>query len=422
MGLLDKLLGKRSADEEQKRAEELLARGEVGLAKLAYERALSAAGAEPDDRRRSLQDRVDACCDQLARTRMAEGDRLLSEGAFELALREFEAAIEAAHDRALALEAEQRIENAQRRDAREQAAALASEPSEDERFELIAATWEDAQLDEYDACGPELRAALLALYNGETQGVRPVLERLLNEAEPPCYLAYEVGRVRLLEGDSEGGKQALERFVDALAPDEGGESRLVAHMELATLLHDKGELDAAMAQYEAAVDALPDDPRPYSALAAYLVREGAPAEAVELLNDAIGTLEQDGQRQWRLSLDLGLAHAALGENERAIELLEGVVSYLAARTGMDLPPECAVPLAELHEKTGNPTRALDLYNVLAAGSDARNRYTYHRQAARLLRELGHVNDARRMLQRASELAPADPAVRADLERELAELR
>jgi Flp pilus assembly protein TadD len=36
--------------------------------------------------------------------------------------------------------------------------------------------------------------------------------------------------------------------------------------------------------------------------------------------------------------------------------------------------------------------------------------------------LGHVNDARRMLQRASELAPADPAVRADLERELAELR
>jgi tetratricopeptide (TPR) repeat protein len=157
-------------------------------------------------------------------------------------------------------------------------------------------------------------------------------------------------------------------------------------------------------------------------MAAYLVREGLPAEAVELLSDAIATLEQDGQRQWRLSLELGLAHAAVGEDGRAIELLEGVVAYLAARTGVDLPPECALPLAELHEKTGNPTRALDLYNVLASGSDARNRYTYHRQAARLLRELGHAVDARRMLQRAAELAPPDPEIRAELERELAELR
>ena len=39
-----------------------------------------------------------------------------------------------------------------------------------------------------------------------------------------------------------------------------------------------------------------------------------------------------------------------------------------------------------------------------------------------MRELGHRADARRMLQRAAELAPEDAEVRAALERELAELR
>ena len=41
MGFLGKLLGRRSASEERDRADELFARGEFGLAKLAYERALS---------------------------------------------------------------------------------------------------------------------------------------------------------------------------------------------------------------------------------------------------------------------------------------------------------------------------------------------------------------------------------------------
>ena len=123
-----------------------------------------------------------------------------------------------------------------------------------------------------------------------------------------------------------------------------------------------------------------------------------------------------------MSLELGLAHAALDQHARAIEVLEDVVSHLGARLGRDLPPDCVLPLAELHEKAGNRVRALDLYSLLAAGSDVSNHFAYHRHAARLMRELGHGADARRMLQRASELAPDDAEVRAQLERELAELR
>jgi tetratricopeptide (TPR) repeat protein len=419
MSFFGKLLGRRTAGEERERADALFANGELGLAKLAYERALSAAGPETDDVKQGLRTRIDACKDGLARARIAEAERLFADGARELAVHELEAAIETAASAEIIADAEQRIERTERREAR--AHAQLAEQSDDERFETIAGAFEDEQLDEYTAQGPELRAALLALYDGKSSEARPVLERLAQDNDEARYLWFEVGRVRLLDGDNEGGREALQRFVARLAPDEGGEARLGAHMELAVLKRDQGEVEAALAEYEAAVEALPDDPRPYLAMAAFLRREGAAADAVEVLVSAIDALGQEGHRQWRLEIELGLAHAALGQDDPAIEALEGAISYLTQRHGLDLPPEGAVPLAELHEKRGNRARALDLYNLLASGSDVANHFTYYRNAARLLRELDQPAEARRMLQRASELAPADPELRASLASELAEL-
>src|SRR4029078_13286380 len=97
----------------------------------------------------------------------------------------------------------------------------------------------------------------------------------------------------------------------------------------------------------------------------------------------------------------------LGQDEQAIDALEGAISYVTQRHGLDLPPEGAVPLAELHEKRGNRARALDLYNLLANGSDVANHFAYYRNAARLLRELDQPVEARRMLQRCNSLAPPD---------------
>src|SRR5262249_23747819 len=96
--------------------------------------------------------------------------------------------------------------------------------------------------------------------------------------------------------------------------------------------------------------------------------------------------------------------------------------YLTSQKYTDLPPECAVPLARLQEKAGNKVRALDLYNMLTAGSDVANRFVYHCEAARLLGELGHHADARRMLQRAEEFLPEDAEARVAFERQKAELK
>jgi tetratricopeptide (TPR) repeat protein len=419
MSLLGKLMGRRSAADERRRGDELRARGEHGLAKLAYDRALDLAREEPEAVRAELAKCADDCRDALARTRLAEGEKLLRAGARELAIAEFEGAAETAAGAELIAEAERLIDAAERSDARDKATSV--ELSDDERFEVIAGSFEEDQYDEYERSGPELREALLALYDGHAARARPLLERVAQGSSEPRYLLFELGRARLLDGDTAGGREALERFTALFGEDEGGEARLVAHMELAALHDESGDFDAAAGQYEAALEAMPHDPRPYLAMAMFFRRSQLPAEAIEVLTSALGVLEEQ-HRQWRFTLELGLAHADLGQDERAIELLEDVVTQLTARQHLDLPPECAVRLAALHEKSGNKTRALDLYHLLSAGSDVANHFVYHRQAARLMLETGHRADARRMLARAAELAPDDPAIRAEIERQLAELK
>jgi predicted RNA polymerase sigma factor len=120
--------------------------------------------------------------------------------------------------------------------------------------------------------------------------------------------------------------------------------------------------------------------------------------------------------------ELGLSHADAGRDAAAIEWLERVLDFLVARQRVEPSPEGTVRLAQLHEKQGNATRALDLYSLLTQGSDVANLCVYHLEAARLLQQLELGDEARRMLARATELAPADDAaLRERIAARLAEL-
>jgi tetratricopeptide (TPR) repeat protein len=112
--------------------------------------------------------------------------------------------------------------------------------------------------------------------------------------------------------------------------------------------------------------------------------------------------------------ELGLTFADLDNPQKAIEYLEEVVSILVARQHLDLPPQTATRLAELHEKSGNKARAADLYSMLAHGSDADNYFLYYKESGRLLAEIGVTAEARRALKHALELAPDDEQVKQEL--------
>jgi tetratricopeptide (TPR) repeat protein len=191
-------------------------------------------------------------------------------------------------------------------------------------------------------------------------------------------------------------------------------------MELAQLVHARGDFDAAVAHYEAALSAMPEDPRPYLAMASFFRREQLNEEAIEVLQAGLEALE-GRPADFRLWQELGLAHAELGHDAQATEWLERMVAHLASQNQTDLPPEGALRLAHLYESSGRDARALDLYSLLARGSDRTNLHQYHMEAARLMQKLGLSGDARRMLQRARELAPPDDGVRAKIAQALAEL-
>jgi tetratricopeptide (TPR) repeat protein len=247
-----------------------------------------------------------------------------------------------------------------------------------------------------------MRRALLALHSGDAAAALPLLEQASTLPEAR-YTWLELGRARILCGDSKGGQQALEQFLASLAQGEGGDARLGAHLELAALAHEANDVEGAIAQHQAALEALPDDPRPYIALARFLRRVEMPEEALEVLQSATDALESESP-QLPILIEQGLAHAQLNADKEAIDALEQAVSLLTARQHLDLPPELATKLAELHERTGNRARALDLYALLAQGSDVAQHASYHQHSGRLLAALGHASEARRAYQRALALS------------------
>jgi tetratricopeptide (TPR) repeat protein len=414
-----KLFGGRSLEEERARADALVQRGEFGQAKLAYERAALLAKAAPDQQR-ELAERVTMCRNAIAKAHLAEAERLIAQGSIDFARDELQAVTETAADPALVRQAEERMERLERAVVRAEIAQGAA-PSEDDRFELIAGSFEDDQYAEYLAHGEAAKQALLALHDGETAEARSALEALITTADGPRYLWFELGRARLAEGDGEGGATALERFLASLHAEEGGDARLLAHMELAQLIHARGDFDGAVQHYEAALTAMPADPRPYLAMANFFRREKLLEEAIEVLEAGLDALA-DGPADARLWHELGLVHADAGHDAQAIDWLERVVAQLSSLQQTDLPPEGTLRLAALYEqRPDGMARALDLYSLLARGSDRPNLYLYHLEAARLMKQLGLTPDARRMLQRARELAPAEEAAQARVSAALQEL-
>jgi tetratricopeptide (TPR) repeat protein len=416
MSLFKKLLGVRSFAEQRQEADALYTAGNYGEAKLSYDKALARAGATEASQKAEITERIGSCRDQMAKAYIEKGLQLVKENEFELALNELASAVEVAASPEVLAQARGHAEEIERAQARQQAA----EPqplSDEEKFAAIGGGWEEEQADEYERYGEKLRSALLALYDERIDEARQLFEEVIAGATDPHYLYYEVGRVRLLTGDVESGAQALRSFLASIGPDEGGDTRLTAHLELARIAEQGGDLDGAIAQLQTAIEAMPRDPRPYLVMGNFLRQHGHAQEAVEVLESGLRAVDQTNP-DVRTIQELGLSYADLNQDKKAIAALEQAIEQLTVRHQLDLPPEAAVVLAKLHDKTGNKGRAADLYLILSSGSDRANHFLYYSEAGRLLGELNIKDEARKMLQRASELAPDDDAVRQALKERL----
>lgn len=414
MSLIKKMFGLRTFDEIKQSADKLYEAGDFGAAKIEYERAKERGRQAGDEARDHVLARIDACRDELAQKRIDKALDFLRMDQLALAISELENAIEIAASDELIQRANKMIEDAERDETQEEPIAQESQTDE-ERYAILAGSWEDEQAEEYENYGPDFVAALLALDDNQVPQAREKLEDLLQQAKDPHYLYFEVGKVRLLDGDLEKGAEAMSQFLTRIGPDEGGGMRLAAHTELARLAKDANDFEGAVAQLQAAIEAMPKDPRPYLAMGNFLRQQGHLDEAVDVLESGLNMMvASDVNPEWRLIQELGLTFADLENPPKAIDYLEQVVEILVARHHLDLPPESAIRLAELHERSGNKARAADLFSILAHGSDTGNYFLYYKESGRLLAEIGVNAEARRALKRAIEFAPDDEQIKESL--------
>lgn len=394
MSFFKKLFSTDPAALEQK-ADGLYAAGDYGPAKLIYEKALEAA---PGDT--GLADKVRLCTDGIARERIKEAKAYLAQGAIELAEQELEGALEVAQDAAVLEQAQALLDGLEAKEAQEEAAS--SEMTDEERIALLMGQWQDEQADEYETYGDRFIEALVAMQREQFDEARSQLETVLSQASEPRYLWLELGRARLLSDDVPGGKEALQRFLDTLPADQGGETRMTANLALARLADEAEAFEDATRYFEGAVHALPEDYRPYLAMGAFLRSKGHADEALEVLQTSLELSETAGT-DWRLLEELGLASELAGKTDDARRYLKQVVEFFTHHQVTDFPPTTATALAKLYEAEGRLDRAADLYRALSQGSDRDQHGLYHYEAARLLHALGLQDEARRMLTRAEGL-------------------
>jgi len=399
--MLGKLFRKKTLADLKAEAEGLHTAGRLGEAKLAYDRLEERATKEDPALASWAQEKVVQCCDELAAGRLSDAAELETRGLLDLAREELRHARDTARSPAM----QERVQEAERAIERRQAvqqAAPVAELSDDERVALIAGAWEPIQAAELEAYGEPFMKALLAMEDERGAEAVKLLEGLLLNAKEPSYLYLELGRARLLAEDLEGGARELKTFLSRIGPDEGGTARLLAHRELVRLAHERGDHEGALLELEAAAEALDPDPRPYLDLGSYLRLLKRPAEAVEVLEQC-GSLFDSARVEWPVLMELGLAYAEAGADEKALPMLEDMLEQITQRGARDFPPVATVVLAKLHEKQGNIARGADLYRALTEGQDGDNHALYHREAARLLGALGLGDEAKRMSERATAL-------------------
>lgn len=422
MSFFKKLFGGTSFAEERAEGDEAFEARRWAEARLAYQRALDKA--RDGDAVEECTARVGECLDRMAEARMVEAEGFVEAGHLDLAEAELKNAMELASSDDIVKKARRRFETLEQEDAVRQAAELPDEMSDEDRWALLAGSWGEEQLEEYDEYGDEFRDALLALHDEKTEAALELFEALLEEWEEPVYLWLEVGRARAQVEDWEGAEEALREFLDRLEEDEGGTARMAALASLAALRDKADDEEGAIGELAAAMEAFPDEPGPFLLMGRFLLDKGHHGEAAEVLESGVDLLDPD-RPDWRYLEALGIAHHENGDDVKAASYLDRVLLFFVSLRRhdreLDYPPPTAVLRASIYEADGQFEKAADLYRGLASGSDVANHLTYHREAARVLLEIDLDDEARRMLTRALALAKDDEEALAEIEAQLEEL-
>jgi len=400
MNLFKKMFGRETAAELEASAETAAATHQPGIAKLTFERALERA--TDDESKARISARIREMRDLIARSRLQEAARLIESESIDEAAGEIRGAAEVAADPEIVRAADEMLERLR--------AAVTMEgvtkPRLHSHVELVAAAtagWVDDQAVEFEALGEEMIEAAVAMEDGRFEEARARLESILTTAPSPRFLCREVARARWATGDALGANEAFEKFFEAVTSEEHDRMLFEARLDRARLLDELERGEDALIEIEKALEHAGDSPRAFVAAAQFLRDHHHVADAHGVLEAALEL--PTGPSDRFVQIELALCEAALDRADDARLRLERVALDDRQR-GYEPPRELEGTRAALLAKVGRREHAAELFRRLALAATDSVAFEHAKAAARLHGELGHVDEARRLYDRADRLAPS----------------
>jgi tetratricopeptide (TPR) repeat protein len=220
------------------------------------------------------------------------------------------------------------------------------------------------------------------------------------DLRPDLPALSRVSYAQELRGDLGSATTSMTEAVTA-GGTQGGENAAYVDVLLGTLLLNTGHVDAANAQYQAALQAFPGDAAARAGLAQVLVEEGRPAKAAALLAD-VGRVQPLAAYAIAEGDDL----MAAGQTAAAAHVYElvGVIERLYAANGVNVDLELALFDADHHPGAANVEQA-------RKGLSVRPSYFGHEVLAWALYRTGRLPEAGRELAKALSLGNQDPLLR-----------
>ncbi|MEZ4287947.1 MAG: tetratricopeptide repeat protein [Polyangiales bacterium] len=292
-------------------------------------------------------------------------------------------------------------------------------PSAEDFLAIMMGQWTDEQALEFEAYDDSVFDAFIAIHEERYENARTLFQSALDNAEAPVYLYKELGTASMLSNEPTAATEAFETFLSRLPDGSDPDARLTVHIALAQLAQANDQPEAAIAQFENAIDAMPNDYRPYLALGSYLRTTDHPDQALEVLRSAL-TVTRTTEPDWQLTLELGLVYRDLQRTDDAINALDQVLEFFKSRGVYEFPGAVTKSLAELYAESGQTEQSASMYRLFLEQYDGAESARMHLELGRQLVNLGLNDEARTALQRAVALKP-DPDTKRSAETLLVEL-
>ena len=407
MGLLRLFTGKPPEEMEQI-ADEYLAAGEYGAAKVEFEKALDKAEKKCPEKEpllRRLAEKAQEARESLAGAHVREAGELISAKEYKAAGDLLDLAWELSESRARKEEIKALLErlhnaaapdtdeaaNADGRNAAADDAAEVAPPEpeavadEDAHFHILVNTLSDELQQAYESYGRSFKQGYIALNQGDFQTAVDKFQKAM--AENPAvgtWIPLELATAYMHLPDLQKARETMEAYIR-----ENPES-LRGYQLLCDIYWDTGDYDAAVRLLETCPDALKENVMIPMLLGETQYQAGRYTAARDVFS---ASLRYFGDEEL-IKRALAKTHEALGEMEKARalygEMLEGCVSC-----GARVDPFIKRRYAELSFQAGDSsTRILEMFLSLVQ-EDPDNRREYYDRIGRLYEEAGNSAEAQR---------------------------